>query len=99
MRSTNPSRDASRVELPPAVSCHEQEKFRNAWPTAQKFIQDHSLNELFSDGVQDFGIILQGGMYNTTVRAARTFRTFGCFRDSKMPLYVLNVTYPFETRR
>jgi indolepyruvate ferredoxin oxidoreductase alpha subunit len=65
----NPSRDASRVVLPPGSFLHEQEKIQKRWPAAQQFIQNHSLNEVFSDGVQDFGIILQGGMYNTTVRA------------------------------
>ena len=90
----NPSRDASRVVLPPGSFLHEQEKIQKRWPTAQKFIQDHSLNELFSDGSQDFGIILQGGMYNTTVRALELLGLSNAFGDSKMPLYVLNVTYP-----
>jgi len=90
----NPSRDASRVVLPPGSFLHEQEKIQKRWPTAQKFIQDHSLNELFSDGAQDFGIILQGGMYNTTVRALELLGLSNAFGDSKMPLYVLNVTYP-----
>src|ERR1700688_1242072 len=65
----NPSRDASRVVLPPGSFLHEQEKIQKRWPAAQQFIQNHSLNEVFSDGVQDFGIILQGGMYNTSIRA------------------------------
>src|SRR6202163_1631605 len=57
----NPSRDASRVVLPPGSFLHEQEKIQKRWPAAQQFILDHGLNELFSDGAQDFGIILQGG--------------------------------------
>jgi indolepyruvate ferredoxin oxidoreductase, alpha subunit len=90
----NPSRDASRVVLPPGSFLHEQEKIQTRWPAAQQFIQDHSLNELFSDGAQDFGIILQGGMYNTTIRALELLGLSNAFGDSKVPLYVLNVTYP-----
>ena len=90
----NPSRDPSRIVLPPASFVHEQEKIQKRWPAAQEFIQKHCLNELFSDGAQDFGIILQGGMYNSTVRALELLGLSNAFGDSKIPLYVLNVTYP-----
>jgi indolepyruvate ferredoxin oxidoreductase alpha subunit len=90
----NPSRDASRVVLPPGSFLHEQEKIQKRWPAAQRFIQEHGLNELFSDDAQDFGIILQGGMYNSTNRALELLGLSNAFGDSKIPLYVLNVTYP-----
>jgi indolepyruvate ferredoxin oxidoreductase, alpha subunit len=90
----NPSRDPSRIVLPPGSFLHEHEKIQNRWPTAQKFIQENALNEWFSDGSQDFGIILQGGMYNTTIRALELLGLSNAFGDSKVPLYVLNVTYP-----
>jgi indolepyruvate ferredoxin oxidoreductase alpha subunit len=90
----NPSRDASRVVLPPGSFLHEHEKIQKRWPAAQQFIQDHALNEVFSDGAQDFGIILQGGMYNTVVRALELLGLSNAFGDTKVPLYVLNVTYP-----
>ena len=90
----NPSRDPSRIVLPPGSFLHEHEKIQKRWPAAQKFIQDNALNEWFSDGAQDFGIILQGGMYNTTIRALELLGLSNIFGDSKVPLYVLNVTYP-----
>ncbi len=90
----NPSRDPSRIVLPPGSFLHEHEKIQKRWPAAQKFIQENALNEWFSDGAQDFGIILQGGMYNTTVRALELLGLSNAFGDSKVPLYVLNVTYP-----
>jgi indolepyruvate ferredoxin oxidoreductase alpha subunit len=90
----NPSRDPSRVVLPPGSFVHEHEKIQKRWPAAQEFIQKHALNELFSDGARDFGIILQGGMYNSTVRALELLGLSNAFGDSKIPLYVLNVTYP-----
>ena len=78
------------------------QKIDKRWPAAQQFIQQHSLNEWFAEGAQDFGIILQGGMYNTTVRALELLGLSSAFGDSKIPLYVLNVTYPLvdeEMRR
>jgi indolepyruvate ferredoxin oxidoreductase alpha subunit len=90
----NPSRDPSRIVLPPGSFLHEHEKIEKRWPAAQRFIQEHALNEFFSDGTKDFGIILQGGMYNTTVRALELLGLSNAFGDTKVPLYVLNVTYP-----
>src|SRR5471030_3203126 len=63
----NPVRDVSRIVLPPASYLHEREKIEKRWPAAQRFIQQQRLNEWFAADAQDFGIILQGGMYNTTV--------------------------------
>jgi indolepyruvate ferredoxin oxidoreductase alpha subunit len=90
----NPSRDASRVVLPPGSFLHEHEKIQKRWPAALEFIQKNALNEFFSDGSRDFGILLQGGMYNSTVRALELLGLSDAFGDSKIPLYVLNVTYP-----
>jgi len=90
----NPVRDVSRIVLPPASFLHEREKIEKRWPAAQKFIQENALNELFADGSQDFGIILQGGMYNSTIRALELLGLADIFGESKVPLLVLNVTYP-----
>ena len=89
-----PVRDTSRIVLPPSSFLHEQEKIRTRWPAAQKFIVEHSLNEIFAENAQDIGIILQGGMYNTTVRSLELLGLADAFGDTKIPLYVLNVTYP-----
>jgi len=90
----NPVRDASRVVLPPGSFVHEHEKIEKRWPAAQKWIRENHLNERFADGTRDFGIILQGGMYNAVVRALELLRLGNAFGDSQIPLYVLNVTYP-----
>ena len=52
------------------------------------------MNEFFSESSRDFGIILQGGMYNTTMRALELLGLADAFGSTKIPLYVLNVTYP-----
>jgi len=89
-----PSRDVSRIVLPPGSFVHEKEKVERRWPAAVKFIQENELNEVFTDGKQDIGIILQGGMYNTTIRSLELLGLSDAFGESEVPLYVLNVTYP-----
>ena len=89
-----PVRDVSRIVLPPASYLHEQEKIAKRRPAALAFIRERGLNEWFGEGRRDFGIILQGGMYNTNVRALELLGLSDAFGDSQVPLYVLNVTYP-----
>ncbi len=89
-----PVRDTSRIVLPPASFAHEQEKVRLRWPAAVKFVQEHGLNEFFAEGAQDVGIILQGGMYNAVIRALQLLGLSDAFGNTRVPLYVLNVTYP-----
>ena len=79
----HPVRDASRIVLPPGSFLHEQEKIQKRWPAAQKFIQDHKLNEFFGDAARDVGIILQGGMYNNVIRGLELLGLSDAFGDSK----------------
>jgi indolepyruvate ferredoxin oxidoreductase alpha subunit len=90
----NPQRDTARIVLPPASYAQEQEKIHQRLPAARRYIAEHGLNEVFADGAQDVGIILQGGMYNGLVRALQLLGLSDAFGDSRLPLYVLNVTYP-----
>ncbi|HZS60543.1 MAG TPA: indolepyruvate ferredoxin oxidoreductase subunit alpha, partial [Gemmatimonadaceae bacterium] len=89
-----PVRDTSRIVLPPSSFLHEQEKITTRWPAATRFIREHHLNEMFSADARDIGIIMQGGMYNTTLRALELLGLANAYGDSGIPLYVLNVTYP-----
>ena len=74
---------------------HEKEKIEKRWPAAVKFIEDHKLNEFFDGEAADIGIVMQGGMYNTALRAPRAARPRRCLRRvARCRLYVLNVTYP-----
>jgi indolepyruvate ferredoxin oxidoreductase, alpha subunit len=90
----NPRRDVNRIVLPPASYLHEKEKLETRWPAAVKFIQDHALNEMFAGDVDDVGIVMQGGMYNTALRALELLDLADAYGNSRVPLYVLNVTYP-----
>ncbi|HEY8708678.1 MAG TPA: indolepyruvate ferredoxin oxidoreductase subunit alpha, partial [Burkholderiaceae bacterium] len=89
-----PVRDVNRIVLPPASYLHEQEKISLRWPAAVSFIQERGLNEFFAEGAQDFGIVMQGGLYNAVLRALELLGLADAFGNSQVPLYVLNVTYP-----
>jgi len=89
----NPVRDTERIVLPPANFLHEREKIESRWPAALRFIQEQKLNERFgADG--DIGIIVQGGLFNTLNRALELMDLSDSFGNAKLPIYVLNVTYP-----
>jgi indolepyruvate ferredoxin oxidoreductase alpha subunit len=90
----NPRRDAGRIVLPPAIFQHEKEKVRERWPAAVSFIEQHKLNEVFAEGSDDIGLIVQGGNYNTLVRVLERLGFADVYGRSRIPLYVMNVTYP-----
>jgi indolepyruvate ferredoxin oxidoreductase alpha subunit len=43
---------------------------------------------------KDFGIVMQGGLYNSVLRSLELLGLADAFGQSQVPLYVLNVTYP-----
>lgn len=90
----NPVRDTKRIVLPPASFQHEHEKINERWPAAVKFIQKHGLNETFTGEYDEVGLILQGGLYNSVIRALERLGLADTFGNSRIPLHVLNVTYP-----
>jgi indolepyruvate ferredoxin oxidoreductase, alpha subunit len=90
----NPSFDYGRICLPPATYAQEKHKIEVRWPAAVKFIREQRLNETFAGRHDDIGIILQGGMYNTVVRALQQLGLADAFGETQVPLYVMNVTYP-----
>lgn len=90
----NPKRDTARIVLPPAAYEHEHEKIRERWPAAIKFIKEKKLNEVFDGDIKDLGIILQGGLYNGAIRSLQLLGLADHFGNSRIPLYVMNVTYP-----
>jgi len=91
---SSPRRATDRIVLPPASYQHEKEKVEQRWPAAVKFIEEHELNEIFDGDADDVGIIVQGGLYNTVMRALQTIGLADAFGETRVPVYVLNVTYP-----
>ncbi|CAH1648800.1 indolepyruvate ferredoxin oxidoreductase subunit alpha [Chelatococcus asaccharovorans] len=90
----SPKRDVNRIVLPPAAYVHEKEKLEKRWPAAVAFIKERKLNEFFGPTEGDVGIILQGGMYNSVMRALQFLGLADVYGNSVVPLYVLNVAYP-----
>lgn len=90
----NPQSDFNRVVLPPMSYLHEQDKIKNRWPAAEKFIIDNKLNEVFGPEKAPLGIVVQGGMYNGLIRALQRLGLADVFGNTEVPIYCLNVTYP-----
>ena len=89
-----PRRDTSRIVLPPASFAHERDKVARRWPAAIDYIRTHGLNEVFDGDLSDIGIILQGGLYNGIMRGLMRAGLADIWGATRVPMYVLNVTYP-----
>src|SRR5437667_4066622 len=89
----HPVRDTNRVVLPPASYLHEKEKIEQRWPAAINFIRERKLNEFFDGDFDEVGIIMQGGMYNGVVRALQGLGLADVWGNTRIPLYVMNVSH------
>ena len=89
-----PTRDYSRIILPPSTYAQEREKIEVRLPAAQRFVAERGLNEIIDAEAGDIGIVMQGGLFNNTLRALELLDCADAFGTSRVPLYLLNVTYP-----
>jgi indolepyruvate ferredoxin oxidoreductase alpha subunit len=89
-----PTRSYDRIVLPPSTYAQEQAKVAERWPAAIEFIERQHLNETFEGELPALGIVVQGGLYNTLLRALERLGLADVFGRCQLPLYVLNVTYP-----
>src|SRR5919197_2970589 len=80
----HPVRDANRIVLPPASYLQEKEKIEKRWPAAVRFIAQHKLNEFFDGEADDIGIVMQGGMSNTALRALEVLGLPDVFGESSV---------------
>ncbi|RMD86849.1 MAG: indolepyruvate ferredoxin oxidoreductase subunit alpha, partial [Alphaproteobacteria bacterium] len=90
----NPVRDTDRIVLPPANFLHEREKIAERLPAAKRFIREQRLNEFLGGSEGAVGLIVQGGLYNTLMRALELLGLADAFGETGLPIYCLNVTYP-----
>jgi len=93
-RIKTPDFDFNRVCLPPATYVQERHKIEHRLPAAVRYIAENALNEHFDGDAGEIGIIVQGGIYNTLMRALAQFGLADAFGETRVPLLVLNVTYP-----
>lgn len=89
-----PVYDLMRISLPPGTYAQEKAKIEQRMPAAKRFILDHAMNETFEGDLDDIGIITQGGLYNTVLRGLNRSGLADFYGKSRVPIHVLNVTYP-----
>ena len=84
-----------RLAHPPVTFAQEKRKVEHRLPAARDYIVANKLNEHFKGtSHQDLGLIVQGGLYNTLIRALQQFDLSDAFGASGLSILVLNVTYP-----
>ncbi len=86
--------DYSRLAHPPVTFRHEKLKVEARIPAARRYIAEQRLNELFPGRRGDVGFIVQGGLYNSLIRALQQFGLADAFGEAEIPILVLNVTFP-----
>jgi indolepyruvate ferredoxin oxidoreductase alpha subunit len=86
--------DPSHLSHPPYTFEHERLKVEERLPAARRFIEQHRINELFEGDVDDVGIVVQGGIFNHLIVALETAGFVDASGASRIPLLVLNATYP-----
>jgi indolepyruvate ferredoxin oxidoreductase alpha subunit len=86
--------DYARLAHPPVTFRHEKLKHEERLPAARRYILEHSLNDLLPGKHEDLGLIVQGGLTNTLVRALQQFGLADAFGELDIPTLVLNVTSP-----
>ena len=84
----------AKLAHPPVTFAHEKLKVEQRMPAARDFIQREKLNEFFPGDLKDTGIIVQGGLYNGTLRALERLGLADTFGECRVPILCLNVTYP-----
>lgn len=93
----SPRRDVQRMALAPATFLHEHEKVHERWPAATRFVRESGLNEFRGTGSAQagrIGLIVQGGLFNTLMRALELMGLADVWGEAQVPVYVMNVVYP-----
>ncbi len=93
-RLSEPVFNVGRISLPPSTYLQEKHKIEVRLPAALDFIRREKLNEHFEGSCKEIGIILQGGLYNSVVKALQQMGLADAFGGSEIPILCLNVTYP-----
>ena len=93
-RLTRPSFDYARLCHPPSTYLQEARKFEQRLPSARRYIVEHGLNEVIPGEERGLGIIVQGGLTPTALRALAIVGAADEVGRSRIPLLVLNVVHP-----
>ncbi len=84
-----------KLAHPPVTFAQEKRKVEHRLPAARQYIAEQGLNEHFEGTThRHLGLIVQGGLYNTLIRALQQFDLADAFGVTSLSVLVLNVTYP-----
>ncbi len=86
--------DYGRISHPPSTYLQEAQKFEQRLPAARRVIVERGLNEVIDGEEKELGVILQGGLTPTALRALELLGRADVFGRSRIPLLVLNVIHP-----
>jgi indolepyruvate ferredoxin oxidoreductase alpha subunit len=89
-----PSFSIDRINLPPFTYQMEAKKFETRLPAARRYIVDRKLNEHVPGAEEHLGIIMQGGLWNTTLRGLHVLGLADTRGHTAVPLLVLNAIHP-----
>jgi indolepyruvate ferredoxin oxidoreductase alpha subunit len=86
--------DYAKLAHPPVTFGQEKRKGAERIPAARRYIAEHGLNERLGGDAGGVGVIVQGGLYNSYVRAAAQFGLADALGECALSTLVLNVAYP-----
>jgi indolepyruvate ferredoxin oxidoreductase alpha subunit len=86
--------DYSRISHPPSTYTQEAQKFEKRLPAARRYVLERGLNEVIAGEEKELGIILQGGLTPTALRALLLLGRADVFGRGRIPILVLNVIHP-----
>ncbi|HEX7382740.1 MAG TPA: indolepyruvate ferredoxin oxidoreductase subunit alpha [Burkholderiaceae bacterium] len=86
--------DYAKLAHPPVTFLHEKLKHAERLPAARRYIAEHALNERIAGRRDDLGLVVQGGITNSLLRALQQLGLADAYGASELPILVLNVTYP-----
>src|SRR5262244_1472416 len=89
-----PSFSIERINLPPFTYAMEAKKFEQRLPAARRYILDRGLNEHHPGSESHLGIVMQGGLWNTTVRGLHMLGLADVRGRTAVPLLILNAIHP-----
>jgi indolepyruvate ferredoxin oxidoreductase alpha subunit len=89
-----PAFSLERINLPPFTYAMEAQKFDQRLPAARRYIVERRLNEHHPGEISGLGIVMQGGLWNTTVRGLHALGLADTYGRTAIPLLVLNVLHP-----
>jgi indolepyruvate ferredoxin oxidoreductase alpha subunit len=84
----------ARLSHPPSTYLQEAQKFERRLPSARRYVVEHALNEHWAGERAELGVILQGGLTPTALRALALLGEADAYGRSQIPLQILNVIHP-----